>query len=84
MPFNERSHGYLNGEHALGKALILLSPATKWKGDIGLGVVRPSVIPSFPKSFPEHNSETISYFQTKLDIFIDQDLNWCLLLFIDV
>ena len=42
-----------------------------------------SVRPSVPKSCPEHNSETISYFQTKLDIFIDQDLNWCLLLFID-
>ena len=46
--------------------------------------VIPSFRPSVPKSFPEHNSETISYFQTKLDIFIDQDLNWCLLLFIDV
>ena len=46
--------------------------------------VRHSVRLSVPKSFPEQNSETISYFQTKLDIFIDQDLNWCLLLFIDV
>ena len=26
--------------------VALLSPATKWKGDIGLGAVRPSVIPS--------------------------------------
>ena len=32
----------------------LLSPATKWKGDIGLGVIRPSVIPSFrPSVCPE-------------------------------
>jgi len=35
---------------------ILLSPATKWKGDIGLGAVRRSFRPSVPKSFPEHNS----------------------------
>ena len=27
------------------KAMALLSPATKWNGDIGLGAVRPSVIP---------------------------------------
>ena len=65
---------------------LLLSPATKWKGDIGLGVVRHSVRHSVRLSRNRFWSITqkLSYFQTKLDIFIDQDLNWCLLLFIDV
>ena len=40
----------------------LLSPATKWKGDIGLGAVRPSVIPSFRLSRNRFRSITQKLF----------------------
>jgi len=50
-----------------GGLYILLSPATKWKGDIGMGAVRPSFRPSVRHvSFPEQNTKTVRDILTKL------------------